>query len=211
MADDATGAKKAPTVLRIKLRYDDLDSFVEKFAPNIGRAGLFIRTRTPKPVGAEVRFELRLSDDKPVVIGLGIVRWIRDYDPRRPRAVHGMGVEFTRVTKESREVLMKVLEFRKRHGLIDGERGLPVPVDEDDAVVRPARDDHSAPIEASHEASGPVTAPIKAPSDDGATTVRAAPTARPAKAPSDDGATSVRAAPTAKAAPAAKPAKAASP
>jgi uncharacterized protein (TIGR02266 family) len=222
MADDATGGKKAPTVLRIKLRYDDLDSFVEKFAPNIGRAGLFIRTRTPKPVGAEVRFELRLSDDKPVVIGLGVVRWIRDYDPRRPRAVHGMGVEFTRVTKESREVLMKVLEFRKRHGLIDGERGLPVPRDEDDAVARPARDDHSAPIEAiGDEPSGTVTAPTRSPvADDGATTVRPAPTApagpagakaRPAAVERADDVTTLRPAPTARPRPAKPVARAAPP
>ena len=34
VADDASGAKKTPTVLRIKLRYDDLDMFVERFAPN---------------------------------------------------------------------------------------------------------------------------------------------------------------------------------
>jgi len=133
MADEVSGAKKAPTALRIKLRYDDVDTFVERFAPNIARSGLFIRTRTPKPVGSELRFELRLSDDKPVVIGLGVVRWIKDYDPRKPRAVHGMGVEFLRVTRESREVLLRVLEYRKRHGLPDGERGLPVPTEDDEA------------------------------------------------------------------------------
>ena len=54
VSEDSSG-RKGPTVLRIKLRYDDIDTFVEKFAPNIGRAGLFIRSRTPKPVGSEVR------------------------------------------------------------------------------------------------------------------------------------------------------------
>ncbi|HTJ42341.1 MAG TPA: PilZ domain-containing protein [Kofleriaceae bacterium] len=183
MADDATGAKKAPTVLRIKLRYDDLDTFVERFAPNIARAGLFIRTRTPKPVGSEIRFELRLADDKPVVVGLGVVRWIKEYDPRRPRAAHGMGVEFTRVTRESREVLLRVLEHRKKHGMVDGERGLPVPLDDDDAVpVRAARDQHSAPprvIDPTGSASQ--AEPVEVPARDEFRTGPVAAPARPAR------------------------------
>src|SRR5262245_22881757 len=147
VSEDPSG-RKGPTVLRIKLRYDDVDTFVEKFAPNIGRAGLFIRSRTPKPVGSEIRFELRLSDETPIVVGLGVVRWIREYDPRRPRAVHGMGIEFMRVTRESRDVLLRVLEHRRKIGLAD-PGGIPVPPDDDTAVTEPpSAPPTPAPVEA---------------------------------------------------------------
>src|SRR5262245_47586378 len=115
MSSEDPSARKTPTVLRIKLRYEDVETFIERFAPNIGRTGVFIRSRMPKPVGSEVRFELRLADETPVVVGLGTVRWIKDYDPRRPRAVHGMGIEFSRVTRDSRDVLLRVLDHRRRH------------------------------------------------------------------------------------------------
>jgi uncharacterized protein (TIGR02266 family) len=164
MSPDDPSSKKAPTVLRIKLRYEDQATFVERFAGNIGRSGLFIRSRTPKPIGTEIRFELRLHDDTPVVIGLGVVRWIRDYDPARPRAVHGMGVEFLRVTRESRDVLMRVLEHRRKLGLVDGPGGIPEPPEDEETRVRPAGD-----------LSGP-TAIAEPARDDQVTAVRPAPT-----------------------------------
>ena len=40
-ADDASGARP-PVVLRIKLRYDDLDTMVQRFATNVGKSGLFL-------------------------------------------------------------------------------------------------------------------------------------------------------------------------
>jgi uncharacterized protein (TIGR02266 family) len=123
-----------PVVLRIKVRYEDPDAFVERFAPYVGRAGLFLRSKTPKPVGTEVRFELRLADDKPVLVGMGVVRWAREVDPAKPHQAPGMAIEFTRVTKESRGVILKMLELRRRLSMTDGPRGLPNPPDDDHVV-----------------------------------------------------------------------------
>ena len=39
-------AKPGPVVLRIKLRYEDVDTMVHRFAPNVGKSGLFLPTRS---------------------------------------------------------------------------------------------------------------------------------------------------------------------
>jgi hypothetical protein len=123
--DDHSGTKPPPVVLRIKLRYDDVETFVDRFAVNIGRAGLFIHSKTPRPVGTEAKFELRLADDRPILVGIGMVKESRDPDPGRPRDASGMMIAFTRVTRESRDLLMRVLEHRKRAGLRDAPGGMP--------------------------------------------------------------------------------------
>jgi hypothetical protein len=112
-------------VLRIKLRYPDAATFVEKFAINVGRSGLFLATRGLQPLGAELRFELRLLDDQVVLAGVGRVSAV--YEPRddRPEAPYGMAIEFMRVTRESRDLVLRMLERRREQGL--GEPALPVP------------------------------------------------------------------------------------
>src|SRR3954447_26395323 len=101
--EDNSGAKPAgPVVLRIKLRYDDRDAMVQRFAPNVGKSGLFLPTKSVQPVGAEIKFELRLSDDTPVLVGLGRVKSVKEPDPNTPKAAFGMAIELLRVTRESR-------------------------------------------------------------------------------------------------------------
>ena len=86
--DDHSGAKPAgPVVLRIKLRYDDLDAMVQRFAPNVGKSGLFLPTKSIQPIGTEVKFELRLSNDQAVLVGLGRVKQVRAPDPANPMQV----------------------------------------------------------------------------------------------------------------------------
>ena len=79
--DDNSGAKPAPVALRIKLRYEDVDTLIQRFAPNVGKSGLFLPTKSLQPVGAEVKFELRLADDKVVITGLGRVKNAKAPDP----------------------------------------------------------------------------------------------------------------------------------
>jgi hypothetical protein len=51
-SDDHSGARPAgPVVLRIKLRYDDVDALVQRFAPNVGKSGLFLPTKSIQPIG----------------------------------------------------------------------------------------------------------------------------------------------------------------
>src|SRR5262245_46928236 len=120
-----------PVVLRIKLRYDDVDAMVERFAPNVGKTGLFLPTKSIQPIGTEIKFELRLSTDQPVLVGLGRVKASREPDPENPKAAFGIAVELMRVTRESRDLILKMLERRRAMGL--AEAGIPMPSDIDAA------------------------------------------------------------------------------
>lgn len=137
---DPSGARPAPVVLRIKLRYDDVETLAARFAPNVGKSGLFLPTKTLQAVGAEVKFELRLADDKVVITGLGKVRASKGQDPDQPRAAFGMAIELTRVTRESRDVILKILAKRRELGLPDV--AIPMPSDID--AARADRDNTSA-------------------------------------------------------------------
>ena len=129
--DEPRGARPGPVVLRIKLRYDDVEAMIQRFAPNVGKTGLFLPTKSLQPLGAEIKFELRLATDQPVLVGLGRVKAVREPDPDNPKATFGMAVELTRVTRESRDLILKMLERRKQLGL--PETGLPMPADIDAA------------------------------------------------------------------------------
>jgi hypothetical protein len=130
--DDNSGARPAgPVVLRIKLRYDDLDAMVQRFASNVGKSGLFLPTKSIQPVGTEVKFELRLSNDAPVLVGLGRVKHVKHPNPANPKAAFGMAIELMRVSREGREVIIRMIERRRALGLADV--AIPMPEDVDSA------------------------------------------------------------------------------
>ena len=130
-ADEPSGTRPAPVVLRIKLRYDDVEGLVARFAPNIGKSGLFLPTKTMQPLGTEVKFELRLTTDAPVLVGLGRVKAATPPDPANPRATFGLALELMRVTPPSKAVILQILERRKQLGL--PEIAVPLAADVDAA------------------------------------------------------------------------------
>ncbi len=108
---------RVPIALRIKLRFRKVDTFVSKFATNISSNGMFISSRKPKEEGTLLRFELRLADNSTVIAGQGKVAWVRPYDPEHPKRPHGMGIEFTSLSPESRELIGQIVERRVEQGL----------------------------------------------------------------------------------------------
>lgn len=82
--------------LRITLRYQNLDEFVSRYAENISSAGLFLRTKAPKPAGTKIRFELLLADGAKALRGEGVVVTVRQDD--KP----GMALRFNTLDAESR-------------------------------------------------------------------------------------------------------------
>ncbi|MEO8703783.1 MAG: hypothetical protein ABI867_27280, partial [Kofleriaceae bacterium] len=118
-------------MLRIKLRYDDIETMVQRFAPNVGKSGLFLPTRSVQPVGAEIKFELRLVTEQPMIVGLGRVKVVKEPDPNDPKATFGMAIELMRVTRESRDLILRMLERRRAMGLVDV--AIPMPSDIDAA------------------------------------------------------------------------------
>ena len=99
----------------MRLRYAAFDTFIEKFAPNVTRGGLFLASRTPRPVGDIFAFEVQLAGGEVALSGDGKVTWVREFDPAAPNKPHGMGVQFLRLDPPSREIVNQMLA-RKASG-----------------------------------------------------------------------------------------------
>ncbi len=130
--------------LRIRLKYPDVQSFVEKFAPNVSRQGIFISSKSPKPVGTSLRFELLLSDGKSRLMkGEGVVTWIREYDGDHPSRPHGMGVKFSRLDGESRRLLDRIEAWKQDRGVRTDDSELP---SSSSSSVEPVSASESLPV-----------------------------------------------------------------
>jgi uncharacterized protein (TIGR02266 family) len=95
--------------IRIRLRHASFDAFIEKFAPNLTRGGVFIASRTPLAIGSTFAFEIQLAGGEVAMAGDGKVTWVKAFDPAAPQKAHGMGVQFLRLDNPSRELLNKIL------------------------------------------------------------------------------------------------------
>ncbi|MFP2933716.1 TIGR02266 family protein, partial [Pyxidicoccus sp. 3LG] len=62
----------------MKLKHETVGSFAEEFATNLSPGGMFVRSRTPQPVGTPVKFEVQIAGGVRVLRGAATVRWVRD-------------------------------------------------------------------------------------------------------------------------------------
>jgi molecular chaperone DnaK len=172
---DKRSGQRTPVGLLLKLSYGTVDEFVEKFASNISRGGVFIRTREPRPVGTLLAFELRLQGGEAVVKGRGVVRWIQPEDAAaRPPAAPGMGVQFVDLDEPSREVVERMVTLKEKRGVAPGV-ATPAPVaprpEHTPAPTRapapaiPAQADLSQPHRVEQLSTGPVRIEIGLPAE----------------------------------------------
>jgi uncharacterized protein (TIGR02266 family) len=91
--------------VRVRLRYAAFETFIDKFAPNVTRGGVFLASREPRPVGEVFQFEVLLAGGEVALAGEGKVTWVRAFDPAAPQKPHGMGVQFLRLDAPSRAVV----------------------------------------------------------------------------------------------------------
>ena len=138
--------------MRIKLKYPDVETFIQKYAVNISRGGIFIATKQPKAVGTFVRFEFLLSDatTTSIIRGEGQVQWTKEYDPKQPNKAHGMGVKFSRLDAGSQAVIDRALRWRADHGT---NPGAPVPIPTSSAHTIATRNESQADPLPQREAS----------------------------------------------------------
>jgi molecular chaperone DnaK len=154
--------------MRVKLKYPNVDTFLQKYGPNISKGGVFIVTKTPKPVGTPIRFDFLLMHDgveESVLRGEGTVEFVKEHDPDAPGRAHGMGVHFTRLFGDGEALVERALRMRSgapepppTPGLPNGVRELtgefelitgPVPRMEPEAepAATPPRIEPTAPLE----------------------------------------------------------------
>lgn len=87
-----------------------METFYEKFSPNVTRGGIFLASREPQPVGEVFRFEVYLATGGAVLSGEGRVTWVKAFNPAEPTRPHGMGVQFIYIDPETRPVLDELLK-----------------------------------------------------------------------------------------------------
>jgi len=101
---------RGPVSLRIKFRSATLDQFIERYAVDVSRGGIFIRTREPLSVGTQLRFDFQAA-------GHGAAAGGRRHDRLDPRersdarrrdAGHGRALRQAH-TPASQPVLEKIL------------------------------------------------------------------------------------------------------
>jgi molecular chaperone DnaK len=180
---DKRGGARTPVGLAVRLSYGTVEELVERFAVNVSRGGVFIRTRDPRPPGTEIAFELRLAGGEPVIRGRGVVRWIKAEDrTAHPPRAPGMGVQFSELDDASRALVDRMVELKERRGLAPGTLspppiaarpdGTPVPTRAPTPVIPPptvaptplpAQADLSAPHRIEQLGAGPAAVDVGLP------------------------------------------------
>ncbi len=93
--------------LTINKEFDSFDQFIQEYVTNISQSGVFIKTKTPLPIGTQV--DLRFSvimDGIETIEGIGEVVRVSD-DPA------GMGVVFRELSNYSQNLIGKLLAPRR--------------------------------------------------------------------------------------------------
>ena len=87
----------------INKEFESYDAFINEYVTNISRTGVFVRSKTPLPVGTKVNLRFTvIMDDIETVEGVGEVVRVHD-DPA------GMGVVFTELSTYSKGLIDKLL------------------------------------------------------------------------------------------------------
>ncbi len=95
---------------RMDYRNEGGGDFLYEYTQNISEGGIFIETREPLPVGTtvEMRFQPPGTED-PVEVK-GKVVWINPFRPDDDNPNPGMGIQFSAVTDEEREIVAQVVK-----------------------------------------------------------------------------------------------------
>ncbi|HUK66108.1 MAG TPA: TIGR02266 family protein [Anaeromyxobacteraceae bacterium] len=113
MTEDKRQEPRAPVELALRLAYGSIEEFILRYAVNISRGGMFVRTRDPRPAGTPVRFDLQLKGGEHVICGEGVVVWSTSPSaPGEPTRVPGMGVRFTALDPGSRALVDRMVAGR---------------------------------------------------------------------------------------------------
>ena len=100
--------KRRAERLVINREFENFEAFVEEYVTNISRTGVFIKTKSPLPIGTRVRLRFSvIMTEIETVEGEGEVVRVQDDPP-------GMGVVFTSLTSYSAGLLEKLLVRRPK-------------------------------------------------------------------------------------------------
>jgi molecular chaperone DnaK len=106
----------APTPLRVRLPFRSEDEFVASYGAHVGRDGFFLATKAPKPVGAQLLFDLILADGTSLLRGEAVV--VRsNASGERP----GMTLRFVRLEATGKALVERIVSGRPARGSAPAE------------------------------------------------------------------------------------------
>lgn len=94
--------------LLVQFRLKSMDDFLTEHASNISTGGMFIRTDSPKPLGAMVYLQFQLEQGETLIEGLGRVVHVNPVGSQAP----GMGIEFVNLDDDSEVTIDKIISAR---------------------------------------------------------------------------------------------------
>jgi uncharacterized protein (TIGR02266 family) len=113
MSDDRKDQRVKVPTLKAKYKSATVDEFIDQYAGDISRGGIFIKTPKPSPIGTLLKIEIQLKDGAPVISAVGRVVWRRE-QPEGGQAA-GMGIKFIKLEPESVPIVERIVE-RKAPG-----------------------------------------------------------------------------------------------
>jgi uncharacterized protein (TIGR02266 family) len=100
--------------VRINVDYSTKDMFLASRVTNISRGGLFIESRHPLPIQAEIDLTFTLPEFQITISARGRVVWNFDMKKGSQRLIMGSGIRFTDISPEHRMILEAYLEKLSR-------------------------------------------------------------------------------------------------
>ena len=97
-------------VIHATLRYTTQEELIAGMKPLLSKRGLFIYTRTTRPVGSQVRFEFTLADGSQTYAGEGVVRREVPFIGGPSSQKSGMLVSLQRVNRPFKAVVDAILD-----------------------------------------------------------------------------------------------------
>lgn len=89
--------------LTINKEFESFDAFIHEYVTNISKTGVFIKSKSPLPIGTKVNLRFTLiMDDIETIEGTGEVVRV-EAEPA------GMGILFHELAEESRELIERLL------------------------------------------------------------------------------------------------------
>lgn len=108
-----TNRRTQPRVpLSVAIHFDSDDNFYSGLTVDLSQSGIFVATVHLQPIGSVIDLTFSLPNGQ-TIQALGEVRWIREYNPRTPRLMPGMGIAFKNMEPQAASYVLAFMQQRE--------------------------------------------------------------------------------------------------
>lgn len=97
-------------VAEIKIKFKATDEFVQEFAEDISKGGVFIKTNKPLPFDTPVRVLIEFPDTTQIELDGKVVYVLKEEDAKAMLRSPGMGIQFVNISESDRAKLERFIE-----------------------------------------------------------------------------------------------------